>query len=265
MNNLSAPIYAENLKLRKSKVLFFSILGIFFISLMIGFFIFISNHPTLFNDTSLLSAKASAFAINDWEGFLTLMLQMIVFMGFIFYGFLTTYVFGREYSDRTLKDLLALPISRTSIILSKFIVVSIWSVIISIILFVSSILVGLLLNLDGWSTNLVLHVFYYYIIASILAILITTPVALVASIGRGYLAPFAYIIGVVVISQFINTGLPILDPYIPWIIPAIFSMSGMPTDSPVPALNIISPIIIIVTTIIGILGTINWWTYTDQI
>jgi ABC-type transport system involved in multi-copper enzyme maturation permease subunit len=39
------------------------------------------------------------------------------------FAFVTSWVFGREYSDRTVKDLLALPAPRSSIVLSKFIVV----------------------------------------------------------------------------------------------------------------------------------------------
>jgi len=47
-------------------------------------------------------------------------------VGLIGFAFVTGWVFGREYSDRTVKDLLALPTPRLSIVLSKFIVVAIW-------------------------------------------------------------------------------------------------------------------------------------------
>lgn len=262
--SLSAAFNVESFKLRKSKILFFTIAACVLISVMIGFFIYISLHPELFNDNSLIGTKASLFAITTWQAYFTLMLQMIVFMGFILYGFLTIWVFGREYSDRTLKDLLALPISRTSILLSKFIVASIWSFILSMVLFICSILIGFAINLHGWSTDVAFHVLFYYTLASVLAILITAPVALVASIGKGYLAPFGYIITVTVLAQFINTGLPGLDPYVPWILPALVSQSGVPSTVPLPALNLLSYLIFFGTVLLGVFGTIYYWNYTDQ-
>lgn len=264
MSYLLASLYAENLKIRKSKVLLFSLLGCIFISSMIGIIIFISMHPELFNNNSLLSTKATLFTIHYWNDYLSLILQMTVFMGFIFYGFLMSWVFGREYSDRTLKDLLALPVSRSTIITSKFIVTSFWSFILSLILFTSSLIVGKLINLQNWSSQIMLQVLFYYILASILAIIITTPVALVASIGKGYLAPIAFMIAVAVLSQFINSGLPGLDPYVPWILPAIVSQIGIPASSSLPALNIISYILFFGTSLIGIFGTMYWWSNTDQ-
>jgi ABC-2 type transport system permease protein len=43
-------------------------------------------------------------------------------------------VFGREYSDRTLKDLLALPTLRSAIVLAKFVVVASWSAALTVVI-----------------------------------------------------------------------------------------------------------------------------------
>ncbi|WP_235201635.1 ABC transporter permease [Paenibacillus sp. FSL H8-0457] len=39
---------------------------------------------------------------------------------------MTSWTFGREYSDRTLKDLLVLPISRGKIAIAKYVAIIFW-------------------------------------------------------------------------------------------------------------------------------------------
>ena len=264
MNNSYISLVTEDLKFRRSRILLFGILGCIFISFMIGFLMYLSMHPELANNSSLLGTKASYFSETNWSSYFSLILQMIAALGLILFGFLTSWAFGREYSDRTIKDLLALPISRSSIVLAKFIIVSFWSFILSFVLFIFSVLVGLLINIQYWSNGLVLHVFLIYILTTCMTILVTTPVALVASMGKGYLAPLAYIIAAALLAQFINVGLPGLDPYVPWTIPVIFSTAGSVNGSTFPSLNILSYGILIGTSVFGIMGTLVWWNFTDQ-
>ena len=264
MKNIYISVLVENLKIRRSKVLPFAILASVFVSFMIGFLMYISLHPELSNSSSLLGTKASYFTETDWHSYFGLLLQMTSALGLVIFGFLTSFIFGREYSDRTLKDLLALPTPRSSIIMSKIIVVSFWSFIVSFVLFLSSILVGIIININDWSNELLIQVLAIYIITALLTIAVTTPVAFIASIGRGYLAPLAFIIATVMISQFINLGAPGLDPYVPWAIPVIFSTSELMSDSSFPPLTFLSYFIVIGTCLIGIIGTIYWWKYTDQ-
>lgn len=264
MNAIKTTLSVENIKIRASKIIPFGILACIFVSFMIGFLMFISLHPELTNNSSIFKAKASFFSETTWQSYFTLLLQMISAFGLILFGFLTTWMFGREYSDRTLKDLLALPVSRSATVISKFIIISIYSFILSFVLFISSLLVGVLMGINGWSNELFIHVLLIYFVTVIFAILVTAPVALIASIGKGYLGAFAFIGAAVMISQFINLGLPGLDPYVPWAIPVIFSTTGLVNQSSLPSLNFISYLILIGTFLFGIIGTMYWWNYTDQ-
>ena len=264
MNAISTTLSVENVKIRASKILPFGILACIFVSFMVGFLMFISLHPELTNNSSIFTAKVAYFSETTWQSYFTLLLQMISAIGLILFGFLTTWMFGREYSDRTLKDLLALPISRSATVISKFIIISIYSFVLSVVLFFCSILVGAVLNISGWSYELFIRVSFVYFFTVLFAILVTAPVALVASIGKGYLGAFAFIVAVVMISQFINLGLPGLDPYVPWAIPVIFSTTGLSNDSSLPPLNIFSYIILIGTFVFGMIGTMYYWNYADQ-
>ena len=63
----------------------------------------------------MIGTKASLlrFGEPNWNNYLALLLQGISAIGLIGFGFITSWVFGREYSENTLKDILALPVSRS--------------------------------------------------------------------------------------------------------------------------------------------------------
>jgi ABC-2 type transport system permease protein len=182
-------------------------------------------------------------------------------IGLIGFGFVASWIFGREYSDHTVKDLLALPVHREQIVIAKIIIMVIWSFLLSLILFVLALLTGLAVHIENWSGETARHAFFIFSGTSILTILISTPVAFFASWGRGYLLPLGYIILTIIISQFIITGIPGAAPYIPWAIPAIYCGAAGPESS---HLKAASDIILGLTSIIGLAGTIAWWRYADQ-
>lgn len=65
----------------------------------------------------------------------------------------TIWIFGREFSEHTVKDLLALPTSRTAIMSAKFIIVTSWCLALTGYLFTLALAVGTLLRLPGWSVD----------------------------------------------------------------------------------------------------------------
>ena len=56
----------------------------------------------------------------------------------------------KRYGDRTIKDTLALPVSRTSVVISKLVAVSLWNALLGILLFGTGLGSGVLLHLPGW-------------------------------------------------------------------------------------------------------------------
>ena len=261
MKGLSKAIWAESLKVRKSKILWITILVFSFIAVMMGLMVFIANHPDLVGNSVVLSAKASMIGNADWPAYFELLYQVVAMIGLIGFGFVISWVFGREYSDHTVKDLLALPVSRLIIVLSKFIVITIWSVLLSLILFVLGLVTGLAVNIPGWSGEIALHAFFIFTGTSLLTLLLCTPIAFFASYGRGYLLPIAFIILVIIITQFVIVGIPGIAPYIPWAIPALFCGAAGPSG---PHIGAVSYIILFFTSILGIIITLAWWRFADQ-
>jgi len=261
MTRFPALIWVESLKVRKSKVFWLTIGFFSFIPLMIGLLMFVQKNPEMASKFGMIGSKASMmrFGEANWNNFLGLINQTVAAIGLIGFGFVTSWIYGREYSDNTIKDILALPVSRSNIVLSKFVVVFIWCTILSIIFLVFTIFVGLIIGFSGWSNEAMLESVNKYIIISFLSILLCTPVAFFASYSRGYFLPLGFVILTLIIANF--TGLVGLGPYFPWAIPGIYSVSGSSVEF---QLHLVSYFILFITAIIGMVSTIAWWNYADQ-
>ncbi len=127
--------------------------------------------------------------------------------GLIVFGFIISWVFGREYADRTIKDLLALPISRPMIVSAKFIVAAFWCFALTGTIFIISVAVGSLLSLPGgWSSAMLggesVRNFSLIVLLTVLA---SVPVAFFASAGgKGYLPALAFAVLSLVIAQIVT-------------------------------------------------------------
>lgn len=261
MKEFAAALYVEMSKALKSKMLWGTLIFFAFIAFMLGFMMLIAKHPEIAGNSAILSTKASFIAKADWHVFFGLMLQMALILGLVGPAIVTIWVFGREYSDRVIKDLLALPVSRVNIVLAKFVIAFTWSILLMSLLFVCALLAGLAVHLDGWSSELMLKNLRIYTVSSLLTILLFPVISLITCISRGYLLPVGVTILLLISTQFLFLGLPSITPYFPWAIPGLISGVSGPF-SPKP--EIISYVILGLTTILGIGGTVAWWRYADQ-
>ena len=177
MKGLAASLWAECRKVRNSTILTITLVFFAFIGLMLGLMMFVVHHPELAGRSATLSAKTSMLGNGDWSSFLNLLIQVILALGPIGFGMVTSWVFGREYADRVIKDLFALPVSRITIVISKFMIILIWCVLLSLTLFISGLLIGLAINIPGWSAMTVQSSFIIFFKSSILTVMLCTPVA----------------------------------------------------------------------------------------
>jgi ABC-2 type transport system permease protein len=259
MKGIISAFWAESLKIRRSKIFLMTILVFLIIPIMIGILIFVSKNPEIYSKLGLVGNKASLLGNYDWPAYYGLLTQLIAGIGLMGFGFVTSWVFGREYSDHTIKDLLALPVSRSVIVLSKFMVVVIWCILLTFFLFVFGLIIGGIIHLPGWSSKIAFNSAYKFTVTSLLTILLCTPVAFFASYGRGYLLPMGFVIFTLIIANFI--GVVGLGPFFPWAIPGLYS-SASGTEGI--QLRTISYIILYLTSISGLIGTFTWWYFADQ-
>lgn len=259
MRELTITVSVEVKKFLRSKVPFITMLALLVIPFVSGLFMYILKDPVHAQKMGIISAKAQLAGSADWPSYFGMLAQAISIGGLLAFGFVTSWMFGREFSDRTIKDLLALPISREYIVLSKFIVIFVWCVLLSTMVFLLALVIGYYIDIPGYSSEILRNGAQVYFTCTILTILLSTPVGFFATIGRGYLSPLGYIIFTMISAQIIaSTGYGL---YIPWSIPALLSMtanSGTIETEP------ISYVIVLFTSLLGTLGTLLWWRYADQ-
>jgi ABC-2 type transport system permease protein len=259
MKGILANLWAESLKIRRSKIFGLTILAFSMISIMAGFLMFVLKNPEIARKYSLISAKAAMAGKADWLSYFGMLSQVIAVGGIFGFGFVTSWVFGREYSDRTVKDILALPVSRSCIVLAKFVMVMIWCMLLSLMVLLWGLIIGKMINLAGWSHEIAFHSCYRFMITVVLTILLCTPVAFFASYGRGYLPPLGFVVLAIVIAQVVAVlG---YGPYFPWAIPALYSGAAGPESA---RLGMASYLILFGTSISGLVGAFGWWRFADQ-
>jgi ABC-2 type transport system permease protein len=261
MNSLFASCFAEYLKIRRSKVLWLTIAALCIAPVFGAIFVIVLRDPSLAAGNEALKAKAALVGFSaNWPSFFNLIAQAIGIGGLIVFGFIASWIFGREHSDHTIKDLFALPVNRTTIVFSKIIACFVWCFVVTIAVIIVGLLIGSLLNLPGWKFELLYPALKHIFITAILAALLCPPVAFIASAGKGYLAALGFVIMTVVFAQII--GALGFGAYVPWAIPALFSGIGSKSGG---SLNIISYSIVMFTSIIGLTATVYWWKYADQV
>lgn len=259
MKNFGVALWAEYLKIRKSRIFWITFALFIFIPLMLGLMIYIVRHPEISARLGIVAAKANMFGTTDWRGFLGLINQTMAAMGLIGFGFVTSWVYGREYTDHTLKDILALPVSRATIVMAKLVAVILWCTILSIVLILVSLLIAHSANLTGFDPDMLQESLRKYFITCGLTILLCPPVAFFAGYGRGLIAALGFVIVTMIVAQF--TAVTGFGTFFPWAIPGLFTTLGIVEGVQLyPA----SYVILGMTAIAGILGTVGWWERADH-
>src|SRR5688572_23608403 len=132
-------LQAELMKNRYSRIVWVTFIAFALAPVMGGIFILIIRDPEALAKAGGLAAKVRAMGFTpSWNSYLSVLTQAVGVGGVLVFGFVSSWIFGREFSEGTAKDLLSLPISRTKILNAKFFVYAIWCT----ALVVSNLLVG---------------------------------------------------------------------------------------------------------------------------
>ena len=257
MAELSSMIWIETRKLSRSRVPLGTALGALCLSAGMAFLIFVARNPQIAQKLGLIGAKANlvAYANTDWAAYLGLIGLALAAGGFLLNLLVLAWIFGREFADGTLKDLLAVPVQRGSILLAKLIVTAIWSAVLSLLILAVGVAMGAVIGLPGGSAAVIARGCGAVALVGLLTIVLTLPFAFFASVGRGYLLP----VGVAMLTLLITNleALAGFGEYFPWAVPGLFAQGKT-------VLGPVSYVIVLVTGLIGVLATYVWWHYADQ-
>ena len=260
MNPFSAALWAEGLKARRAKVPLLTALGFSLAPLVGGLFMVILKDPERARTMGLLGAKAQlAAGVADWPAYFDLLAQAVAVGGALIFAVITIWVFGREFSDHTIKELLALPTGRAAIVWAKFTLIALWGVALTLLVFALGLLVGTLVDLPGWSLALGISAFVAVLGSGVLTLALMPFVALLSSVGRGYLPPFGWTILTLFLANIIvYMG---WGDWFPWAVPALFSGAAGPRADQI---GPHSYLLVTVALIVGLASTCRWWQRADQ-
>lgn len=258
MRSLVALIGTEFRKAIRSRVPLLTAVLFLLIPLAMALMMVILKDPEFAQRVGLLSAKAQMIAGDaDWPTFLSMMGQGIAIAGIFLFSLVISWVFGREFADGTVKDLLAVPVPRPAILLAKFAVTLVWCLALAVLVAAVGLPLGVLIGLPGGGSAVLVQGTLRYALTALMVLIAGAPVALFASAGRGYLLPMGIVFMLLVVSQLVAViG---YGAYFPWSIPGIYA--GFSEEaSLVPA----SYWIVALTGLAGIAGTLWWWQRADQ-
>jgi ABC-2 type transport system permease protein len=264
MSELTAALVVEFRKIRRSRMLWASAAAFIFIALICGLFMFILKDPERARSLGLLGAKAQFFAAAaDWPSFFSLMMVMMSIGGLVIFGIVFIWVFGREFSDKTVYDLLSLPTSRVTIVVAKVVTAACWSLALAGLAFLVMLAAGAILRLPGGSAAVMLDGLRTLLAVSGMTVLLCIPFGLAASLARGYLPAIGCIFLVILLAQVLDRlG---YGPYFPWDVPALYSGAAevLTGSAPTP-LGTVSFISVGLVGLISLAALGLWWRQADQ-
>lgn len=248
----------ELLKIRRSPVvLTTTVLMVVLVPLLCLGFIAIAKG----GGAGAAALKAQAMVVGEgWDAYLGLLGQMLAVTMFIGPGVVVAWAFGREFSDRTFPSLFAMPVSRGSTAGAKFIVILAWGVAVTILLLVAALLAGLVTGVGPFDPADTLASLARLALAGFLTVTIALTVALVASVGRGYLPAIGAIVLLTMAAQvavLFGTG-----GWFPYAAPGLYAVEGA---SSVAEVNAIQLVLVPVTSAAIAWLTVRWWDRTEAV
>lgn len=260
MNNFTAAFWMETLKARRSKVSWVASLGFMILPLVGGLFMIILKDPEQAQALGIISMKAQLVGgTADWPTLFDMLLQGMAIGGSIVFAFIIAWVFGREFADHTIKELLAVPTPRSAIVGAKFMLTALWLLGLTVVIFMVGVAVGTAVHIPGWSSALAWTTLATMLVITILLLMLMPLVALFASAGRGYLPALGWAIFTLVcanIAAVMGWG----DVF-PWSVPIMISgMAGPGTAQP----GLYSYAGMLLVFVFGLVMTFGWWRSADQ-
>ncbi|MEW6516736.1 MAG: ABC transporter permease [candidate division FCPU426 bacterium] len=260
MKGFIAAFRVEVLKFRRSLAPGLSFLGLSLGPLVGGVFMIILKDPAAAKDMGLISTKASLVGTADWPSLLGLLAQVVAAGGMVMFGFLTAWMFGREFSERTVRQLLAVPTPRSAIVAAKFSLLVLWCAGLTAWVFLLGAGMGAWVGIPGFSWALLLASAGQMARTAALTIILLTFVGLFASMGRGFLAPLGWVLFSMFLAQI--SAVTGWGEWFPWAVAGLVSGAA---GAQAAAVGWGSYVLVALASLAGLAGTLAWWQQADQI
>jgi ABC-2 type transport system permease protein len=258
--DIPVALRAEWLKIRRSLLPWVTLAAILLAALVGAFFMFVLQDVDRAKAMGLLGAKAQLTkGTADWPGYFALTAQTAAVGGLGIFGIIMIWLFGREFADRTAKDLLAMPAPRSAIVLAKFVAALVWCLVLTVVLVGLTLTFGTILDLPGWSAANALHGAGIVLLTGALTAALVTFYGLVASVARGYLPAVGAMFVTLLAAQVVAAAG--YGAWFAWSVPALLAGAAGP-DQANPGLVGIASVPLVA--VLSIVGTVAWWIRADH-
>ena len=250
----------EFLKLRRSKVTWFTLAALSLGPLAIALMMWIVREPGRAAQLGLLGTKANLSGLEaTWPAYFSMLTLMVGIGGMLLLSFVVAYIFGREYTEGTAKNLLALPVGRHWFVLAKLVVAAVWWAILVLAVLAEGFALGAALALPDFSATLAVSAVHDALLAAAIAYLLAPAVAWIAMLGRGYLPPLGFALAMLALGDvFSHTG---WAAWFPWsIVPLFIGAIGQRATAIAPG----SLVVVALTFFAGIAATIAQLRWADN-
>ncbi len=256
---LYAALTTEVMKLRRCKVTWATLGGFSIAPLGIALFMWIVREPERAADMGLLGAKAELAGIEaTWPSYMSMMTIIAGIGGMILLSFIVAYIFGREYTEGTAKNMLALPVGRHWFVVAKLAVAAAWWMVLVAAVLAESLVIGTMLGLPDVSAGVIWAGIGHALLAAAISYLLVPVIAWITTVGRGYMPPLGFAIAMMGLGNlFGKTG---WSDWFPWsIVPNMVGMVGQPKTLPTG-----SYVVVALTFAIGVAATMAQLRYADN-
>ena len=243
-------VYCELLKLKRSKMLAISILGVMATPCMM----LVEALQTHFKNPELAFTLANIYS--DSLLYTMLLINMMIYVA------TTAYLFSREYTENSLKTILPIPVSRKAFLTGKFIVLFLWILMLTLVtwagIFSLSGLYHTVIGMKDFYFAVAIEWLLKFLMGNTLLFLTISPFAFIAEKSKGLVAPM--IVSAVVVMGSAALSNQELGALYPWTA-TFFFMEGriQSTGYPMP----LSAGIIVFVSAIGFLATFQHFKKED--
>lgn len=208
MERLVDLVYCEFLKLKRSKIFFICILG--------------ATVAPLMEYVEYLKFRADGIdKVITYTGYFdAVTLYALLLIGLMVYGVIISHIFSREYTENTLKTILTVPVSKVKFIISKFIMFYLWTIILILVTWLTTLFVGAISGAEGLSANVLLHSLWNFCYGSTLDFLVLTPFVFITLYFKNMIPTIISLTAIVMVNIALsNESISVLFPwYAPYII-----------------------------------------------
>ncbi|MHC6591611.1 ABC transporter permease [Arthrobacter sp. C152] len=205
--------------------------------------------------SSQIGLKAAAMMTGTgWHGYLAMVGMLLSVGDLMGVGFVVCWCFGREFTEKTEARLFALPVGRRRLAYAKFTVILLWAVLLCLASLAVAFLAGTIIGL-GLPGPGDLMVAAKAMCAGVLTVLLALPLALVASMARGYLAGVGALILLVVVTQVVTAFGS--GAWFPYAAPGLWM--GMGGAGAAETVNAPQLLLCVPVSIVGVAITGHWW------